>query len=1005
MRSPLPSLDVQGLPEPADRGLAELGLARWRERAGEIDDAGLAASMITFADDANGARMLASLFGNSPFLTLCCLREPDFLLRLARLGPDATFAEVADGLNRDLTADLDRAALMRQLRTSKRQAALLAALADIAGQWPLERVTAALTELADASLRAALRFLLRAAHYSGELELPHLEDPERESGLIVLGMGKLGARELNYSSDIDLIVLFDTERVCYRGRHSPHQLFARMARDLVRLMDERTEDGYVFRTDLRLRPDPASTPPALSVLAALTYYESAGQNWERAAFIKARPAAGDIADGERFLAELRPFLWRRHLDFAAIQDIHSIKRQIQAHKGGGRIAVFGHNIKLGRGGIREIEFFAQTQQLIWGGRLPTVRVAGTCAALEALAGIGRITPGVAEEMTRAYRFLRRVEHRLQMTEDQQVHSLPADEVGLTRLAIFLGYSSAAEFTAELLQHLGTVETHYAHLFEEAPSLSGPGNLVFTGSEDDPETLGTLRGLGYAEPSAAAAIVRGWHHGRYRSMRSQRARELMTELIPGLLAAFGRTPNPDIAVLRFDQFLEHLPAGVQLLSLFYANPKLLDIVAEIMGGVPRLAEQLARRPSLLDGVLSAEFFDPLPARPALATELGRLLDGARDTEDLLDLARRWAHDKRFQIGAQILRGLLDGATSGAAFADVAESVIAELLPRIAAGHAVAHGTVPGGEMTVLGLGKLGGREMTVTSDLDLILIYDAPEPVEASDGPKPLPVSTYYMRLWQRMVNALTALTPEGALYEVDMRLRPSGTKGPLATSFAAFRRYHAESAWTWEHMALTRARRVAGSPELAERVMAEIRRVLVQPREAERLVVDVADMRSRIAGQHRRPTTWDAKHRRGGLIDIEFIAQYLQLRWAHQCPEILRQNTGAALAALGRAGVLDAGAAEELDRALTLWRNVQGLLKLTVEEPFDETAAPPALRAILARGAGAIDFERLKLDMSGAAARVRARYSAWVSRPASRSRRRLGILEPVAAEITEEETA
>ncbi|MGH7124344.1 MAG: bifunctional [glutamine synthetase] adenylyltransferase/[glutamine synthetase]-adenylyl-L-tyrosine phosphorylase, partial [Stellaceae bacterium] len=864
--------------------------------------------------------------------------------------------------------------------------------------------TGALTELAEASLRAALRFLLRAAHHGGELELPHLDDPERESGLIVLGMGKLGARELNYSSDIDLVVLFDTDLVRYRGRHSPHQLFARMARDLVRLMDERTEDGYVFRTDLRLRPDPASTPPALSVLAALTYYESAGQNWERAAFIKARPVAGDIADGERFLAELRPFLWRRHLDFAAIQDIHSIKRQIQAHKGGGRIAVLGHNIKLGRGGIREIEFFAQTQQLIWGGRLPDVRVSGTCAALEALAAIGRITPEVAAEMISAYRFLRRVEHRLQMAEDQQVHALPGDVAGLARLATFLGYPSAESFTTELLHHLGTVEAHYAHLFEEAPSLSGPGNLVFTGSEDDPETLGTLRGMGYAEPSAVAAIVRGWHHGRYRSMRSARARELMTELIPGLLAAFGRTPNPDTAVLRFDQFMERLPAGVQLLSLFYANPNLLDIVAEIMGGVPRLAEQLARRPSLLDGVLGAEFFDPLPQRPALAAELGRLLDGARDTEDLLDLARRWAHDKRFQICAQILRGLLDGATAGAAFADVAESEIAELLPRVAAEHEHSHGVVPGGEMAVLGLGKLGGREMTVTSDLDLILIYDAPETVEASNGAKPLPVSTYFMRLWQRMVNALTALTPEGLLYEVDMRLRPSGTKGPLATSFTAFRKYHAESAWTWEHMALTRARPVAGSPGLGDQVMAEVRRVLTGARVADRLVIDVADMRRRIADQHRRPPIWNAKHRRGGLIDIEFIAQHLQLRWAYQFPEVLRQNTGAALAALGRAGVLDAGAAETLDRALTLWRNVQGLLKLTVDEPFDEAAAPPALRTILARGTGAIDFERLKSDMTAAAEDVRARYAKLVARRASRARHRLGITEPIAA-ITEEEIA
>ncbi|SRR5579883_8691 len=1005
MRSPLPSLDVQGLPAPADSGLAELGLTRWRERAAEVDDATLSAEIAAFADDATGARLLASVFGNSPFLTLCCLKEPDFLLHLARLGPDDTFAEVVGGLNRDLPADPDRAAVMRCLRIAKRRAALLVALADMAGWWPLERITASLSELAETSLRSAVRFLLRAAERTGELDLLHPEDPERESGLIVLGMGKLGARELNYSSDIDLVVLFDTDRVRYRGRQSPHQLFARMARDLVRLMDERTEDGYVFRTDLRLRPDPASTPPALSVLAALTYYESAGQNWERAAFIKARAVAGDIAGGERFLAELRPFLWRRHLDFAAIQDIHSIKRQIQAHKGGGRIAVHGHNIKLGRGGIREIEFFAQTQQLIWGGRMPQVRVSGTCAALQALAEIGRISPQVAAELTRAYQFLRRVEHRLQMAEDQQVHSLPADEAGLARLATFLGYAATADFTRELLHQLGTVEAHYAHLFEEAPSLSGPGNLVFTGSDDDPETLGTLRALGYAEPSAVSAIVRGWHHGRYRSMRSQRARELMTELIPGLLAAFGRTPNPDTAVLRFDQFMERLPAGVQLLSLFHANPTLLDIVAEIMGGVPRLAEQLARRPSLLDGVLGAEFFDPLPARPTLAAEFSRQLDGARDTEDMLDIARRWAHDKRFQICAQILRGLLDGAAAGAAFADIAESVIAELLPRVAAEHARSHGTVPGGKMVVLGLGKLGGREMTVTSDLDLILIYDAPESMEASNGTKPLPVSTYYMRLWQRMVNALTALTPEGLLYEVDMRLRPSGTKGPLATSFTAFRRYHGESAWTWEHMALTRARAVAGSPELAEPVMAEIHRVLTGARDADRLVMDVADMRRRIAEQHRRPPIWDAKHRRGGLIDIEFIAQYLQLRWAHQAPDVLRQNTAAALAALARAGVLDAGTAEELDRALTLWRNVQNLLKLTVDEPFDEAAAPPALRAILARGAGAIDFERLKSDMSAAAAEVRAGYAKLVARPASRARRRLGIPESAAAAITEEETA
>ena len=1005
MRPSLPLLDLENLPAPANPALAAIGVTRWRELADEIGDDALADSMRALADHASGARLLAALFGNSPFLTQCCLREPGFLMRLVQRGPDTTFAEVEAALNRDLAEDRERPNLMRRLRVGKRLAALAVAVADVAGWWPLERVTAALSGIADAALSAAVRHLLRAAAEHGELELRHPEDPARDSGFIVLGMGKLGAGELNYSSDIDLIVLFDTERVRYTGRHSPHQLFARVARDLVRLLDERTEEGYVFRTDLRLRPDPASTPPALSVLAALTYYESAGQNWERAALIKARPVAGDIEAGRHFLTELRPFLWRKNLDFAAIQDIHSIKRQIHAHRGGGRIAVFGHNVKLGRGGIREIEFFAQTQQLIWGGRLPAVRVPGTCAALAALAEIGRVTPRAAEELTRAYHFLRRVEHRLQMVEDQQVHSLPNDEIGLARIATFLGYGSAADFSAELMAQLATVEGHYAHLFEESPSLSGSGNLVFTGSEDDPETLSTLRGLGYADPSAVAAMVRGWHHGRYRAMRSQRARELMTELIPTLLAAFGRTSSPDAALRRFDQLLERLPAGVQILSLFHHNPSLLHMVAEIIGGVPRLADQLAQRPSLLDGMLSADFLDPLPEQVTLARELGTLLDAARDTEDLLEIARRWTHDKRFQLGVQIIRGLIDGPIAGAHFADVAETVIATMLPRITADMARAHGSIAGGEVAVIALGKLGGREMTVTSDLDLVLIYDAPDEGESSNGPRPLPVSTYYMRLWQRMVNALTALTAEGTLYEVDMRLRPSGTKGPLATSFAAFQRYHAESAWTWEHMALTRARPVAGSPALAERVMAEIRAILTRPRDADRLVVDVADMRQRIAEQHLRPPIWEAKHRRGGLVDIEFIAQYLQLRRAHDHPSVLRQNSGAALQALMEASLLDRGTTTSLLEALDLWRNVQGLIKLCVEEPFDEAAAPTALREILSGGTGAIDFEHLKADMSAAAARVRSCYATLVTRPASAARRRLGIEEPPRTKATEDETA
>jgi glutamate-ammonia-ligase adenylyltransferase len=413
----------------------------------------------------------------------------------------------------------------------------------------------------------------------------------------------------------------------------------------------------------------------------------------------------------------------------------------------------------------------------------------------------------------------------------------------------------------------------------------------------------------------------------------------------------------------------------------------------MSAGPRLADELARSPGLLDGVLTDGFFEPLPPRPALAADLDRLLDGARHYEEVLTLARRWVSDRKFQVGVQLLRQRLDGDAAGEAFADIAETAISCLLPRVTAEFAHTHGTVAGGALVVLGLGKLGSREMTPTSDLDLVLLYDAPESSEASDGPRPLPVPTYYARLSQRVINALTASTAEGPLYEVDMRLRPSGTAGPLATSLTAFRRYHEELAWTWEQMALTRARCVAGSDDLAARAMAVVREALTRRRDPDRLVVDVADMRRRIAEQHRAPPVFEVKHRRGGMVDIEFIAQFLQLREAARRPQVLHQQTRAALRALEDAGALDGGAAKELLTALALWRSIQSLLKLTVEEPFDEAQASPALRALLAKGTGAVDFDALKVDMEAAAERALCVYETIIEAPAAAARARLAALD------------
>ena len=985
MPATFPSLPLyQALPPAADNSAAAIGLARWHEAAAETTDPALAEAMRLLAADAAGSRVLASIFGNSPYLTQICLNEPAFLIRLAEHGLDATFAEILAGLNQELATSAARATVMTTLRVAKRRAALTIALADLSGAWELMRVTGALSEFAESALDIVARHLLAAAVQSGDIAPAAID----RSGLIVLGMGKLGARELNYSSDVDLIVLFDAERTGYRGRRDVQAFFTGLAHQLVRMMSERTADGYVFRTDLRLRPDPGSTPPAVAMRAALGYYESAGQNWERAAFIKARPVTGDREAATAFLAELRPFLWRKNLDFAAIEDIHSIKRQINAQRGGAKIAVAGHDIKLGRGGIREIEFFAQTQQLIWGGRKPELRLSGTLDALDALAVEGLIGPEPRAALAEAYHFLRKLEHRLQMIDDAQTHSVPRDPAALHRIAVLMGFADSAAFAEALTAQLAAVESVYAGLFEEAPSLAAPGNLVFTGADDDPETLKTLRNLGFADAPAIAAIIRNWHHGRYRATRSARARELLTELVPALVAAFGATPNPDSAFMRFDEFLGRLPAGVPFFSLFYNNPGILSLIAEIMGAGTRLADAVAHRPALLDAVLTANFFDPPPARSELAAELEAMLNRAGHYEELLDLARRWVSDRKFQVGVQLLRHRLDGEAAGAAYADIAETALAALLPRIIADFVGTHGAVPGGTMVVLALGKLGSREMTPTSDLDLVLIYDTAVDAEISDGARPLSPAAYYARLAQRYINALTALTSEGALYEVDMRLRPSGTSGPLATSLSAFRRYHDEAAWTWEQMALTRARVITGATELAAAVRSEIATVLKRPRDPGALTIDVDDMRKRIADERRDPPFWHVKHLRGGMVDIEFIAQYLQLRDAAAKPDILEVNTVAALQKLAAAGCLAADAAADLIAGLTLWRDVQALLKLTAEEPFDEKAATPALKALLAAGAGAADFAALKDKMAEAASCAFARYEEIIGQPAAAARSR-----------------
>jgi len=972
--------DLKQLPIPGNSASVELGMENWRNASSKFDDPEIHKFIEYTLEDTRLRALLAAIFGNSPFLSHCLLSEVAFTRDILTGGPEGSLKETQAALCQEIGTDTTTQAVMSLLRRARRRVALSVGIADITGCWPLETITGALSEFADNALQLAVSHLLLAGQTAGEIEIADTNDPSHASGFIVLGMGKLGALELNYSSDIDLILLFDQDLVRYRGSRTPQQFFVRLARNLVRILEERTGEGHVFRTDLRLRPDPGSTPLVLSTLAAETYYESTGQNWERAAMIKARPVAGDRVAGDRFLEFLRPFIWRKNLDFAAIQDIHSIKRQINAVKGGAKIAIAGHNVKLGRGGIREIEFFAQTQQLIWGGRDPTLRARNTCETLRNLAQAGHIDEDVPEKLEKAYEFLRMTEHRLQMIDDQQTHELPTDPGKLSAFANFMGFADTGGFAAALAGHLHLVEDLYAGLFEESPELGGPGSLVFTGGEDHPDTLKTLAEMGFREPETVSATVRAWHHGRYRALRSTRSKELLTELMPALLSALSRTLDPDTAFMRFNDFLKGLPAGVQLLSLLYTNPALLNLLAEIMGSAPRLAETLRHYPILFDAVLTADFFDDTPGADGLITEFGTALDQAKDFQDVLDILRRQVNDRLFQTGVRILRRQITPDDAGPALSDIADSALRSLYPRLLTEFAGQHGHMAGGDMAIVALGKYGGREMTIGSDLDLLFVYHCPD--EASDGPRPLSAIPYFTRFGQRFLGAVTAPTAEGTLYDVDMRLRPSGNAGPLATSFEAFVKYHQESAWTWEQMALTRARVVLAGDTLKAHLEEAVRTALTARRDPDALLRDVAHMRARM--ERDRPATgpWDMKNLRGGLIDIEFIAQYLQLRHARDQSAILSANTTDALRLLGDAAILDKETTDILIAATRLWRNVQGVVRLSVGENFDQPMLPEGCRDFMAEVCGGESFDDLRARIADSAAACHEIFRRLIEEPA-----------------------
>jgi [glutamine synthetase] adenylyltransferase / [glutamine synthetase]-adenylyl-L-tyrosine phosphorylase len=955
--------------------------AEARRRVAALLEASPGAELAPELEHGRTRDVLLGLADHSSYLWTLVQEDPDRLVRLLKRPP----GESLDALVQALAArrDENEADLMPALRRAKREAALLIALADIGGVWDVVAATEALTRFADAAVRAALAYLLRK-HARADLLALEADAPDVEdgSGVVVLALGKHGARELNYSSDIDLIVLYDPASGSIPAGTEPGPLFARMTRALTRLLQERTGEGYVLRVDLRLRPDPASTPVALSTVSAYQYYETVGQNWERAALIKARPAAGDIKLGERFLADLTPFIWRKYFDYAAIADIHAMKRQIHAVRGHEQVVVPGHDVKLGRGGIREVEFFVQTQQLIFGGRRPQMRGSRTLDMLRQLCADKWISAEAVDDLTQAYAFLRRVEHRLQMVTDEQTQRLPFERPALTRFARFCGYARLDGFAAELTHHLTRVERHYARLFEDAPELSvASGNLVFTGVSDDPETLTTLRALGFQHPEAAAETVRGWHFGRRAAVRSARAREVLTELTPALLEAFAGSGDADAALQAFDEALAHMPASVELLSILRSNASLRELFGDVLGSAPRLAQVIATRPHVLDAAIDPARSADVDASfndEAMGARVDTFVSQGQSAEDALNLARDFAAEEMFHIGLNLLSGRLDPDRAGRAYSALAQGLTEALLKRVSEAFAADHGRVSGGRVAVVALGKLGSREMTAASDLDLILIYDFPADAGDSNGRRPLSPSLYYARLTQRLISALTAPTKAGRLYEVDMRLRPSGRQGPLATQFASFKLYQEDEAETWEHMALTRARFVAGDASLGSDIDKTVRQTLTRKRDAASMARETRTMRTLIAKEKGDSDIWDLKLAAGGLIDIEFIAQYLQLALAHRHPRLLDVSTRRVLDSAGRAELITPEQAEILIDAHRLYTNTTQFMRLSVSGPFDPAKATAGVKRRIAAAINFPDFEALAAALGEARKRVRGAFETIV---------------------------
>jgi [glutamine synthetase] adenylyltransferase / [glutamine synthetase]-adenylyl-L-tyrosine phosphorylase len=867
--------------------------------------------------------------------------------------------DFADRPRKRLVGAGSASGLGRALRRRKLVEVLRIALRDLSQRATLTESMAELSRFAASSFESAVRFhhaRLCAAHGA-----PAGRSPSGPSGFCVLGMGKLGGEELNFSSDVDVLYVYDADGRTQGPNAIDHFAFyARLAEEVTRAVGGTARGGFVFRVDLDLRPEGRSGPIVNSARALELYYEAQGAPWERFALLKARPIAGDLAAGEEVLRRLAPFVWRKYLDLSAVEEMRTLKAR--AEREAGRRG--GLDLKLGPGGIREVEFFAQALQLLHGGKDANLRERSTLRALDRLLFAGLISSRDRDLLAEAYLFLRRLEHRVQMVAERQTHALPEDPAERARLARRAGYPSPREealarLDRDLREHRGNVESRFRDLLRVAeggaPEADPDAMLAVDPASSDEERSSALRALGFADPDASAAEVsrlsrrRGTPFSPAASPEVQRA-------APGLIHEVARAPDPDQALRHLADLFGQLSDPRPIASLLVSSPRTARLLVSLFGSSDFLSRSLLRHPELIDQLVHRGSAPLVRSREEMEAELRGRLAG-REVEDQLAELRRLRNEELLRIGVHDVAGALESDSVSRQLSDLADVCVTasfslalaeverrEGVPRHADGSRAT--------LCVVGLGKLGGRELGYHSDLDLLFVYSGGG---ETDGARKVSNHEHFARVAQRLISHLALQLREGSLYRVDTRLRPSGSAGPLVTSFEALASYHAREARLWERQALLRARGVAGDAALFAKAKREVlEKSLFRPLDAAAAARELLAMRERMEREIAAESSdrYNSKLGRGGLVDVEFAVQYLQLVHGAEHPEVRAAATPEALQALCRAGFLAPSDEEPLTRGYRFLRRVESRLRIVRDRAIDSLPTFGRELLLLARRLG-----------------------------------------------------